>query len=345
MYAVAGPSLALTKYWGKASGGINLPATPSIAVTLAELRAATRVSLTDAGHGQYGSARWPDRVRPPDRVYLNGREQSPEPFEPLFDKIRELTGYTGGFEARSVNNFPTAAGLASSAAGMAALAAACDGALGSGLPLEELSAAARLGSGSAARAIFGGFVRLDAGASFARPLFDSDHWPALRLLVVALESGPKPIGSRPAMVRTAETSPYYDAWLSDAGELTDRAEAALADRDLPTLGETMRMSYLRMFATMFSASPPIIYWKPQTLELISLLEELRRRGIPAWETMDAGPQVKILLTEEHANRVTAEITKRLPGATTTVCTVGRGARIVDPSELTEEERRHLEVKG
>jgi diphosphomevalonate decarboxylase len=327
--ATAGPSLALTKYWGKASGGVNLPATPSLAVTLSELRSVTRVNLRAAGEG--------------DKVTVNGSIESPERFALLLDELRKLTGYDGAFEAWSVNNFPTAAGLASSASGMAALVTACDAALESSLSSQELSSLARLGSGSAARSIFGGFVLFPAAARAAEPLLPRDHWPTLRIVAVALHAGEKPISSRSAMNRTAETSPYFAAWVDDAPKLTDRALAAVKERDLPALGEVARESYMRMFATMLASSPPVLYWRPESLSLLHFLEDLRREGLPVWETMDAGPQVKVLLEEEHLREFLSRLPKRLPDATATVTAVGGPAAAIEPGELTESEARLLGV--
>lgn len=329
--ATAGPSLALTKYWGKATGGVNLPATPSLAVTLSQLRSVTKVSLRRAADG--------------DEVSVNGKIESPERFRLLLDELRNRTGYDGAFEAWSVNNFPTAAGLASSASGMAALATACDAALESTLSPQELSALARLGSGSAARSIFGGFVLFGAAAPAAEPLFPQDHWESLRIVAVALHAGEKPISSRNAMNLTAETSPFFASWVEDAHELTDRAVEAAGRRDLQSLGVVARESYMRMFATMLGSSPPVLYWRPESVSLLHLLQELREQGIPVWETMDAGPQVKVLVEEEHLEEFLTRLPKRLPDATATVTSVGGRARVVEAAELTENERRLLGVSG
>jgi diphosphomevalonate decarboxylase len=76
----------------------------------------------------------------------------------FLDLFRTRTGTTARAHVESGNDFPTGAGLASSASGFAALAVAVDRALGLGLDARELSMLARRGSGSAARSIFGGLV-------------------------------------------------------------------------------------------------------------------------------------------------------------------------------------------
>jgi diphosphomevalonate decarboxylase len=96
------------------------------------------------------------------------------------------------------------------------------------------------------------------------------------------------------MEHVRDTSPYYPAWVEGSQKLTDEAVEALAHRDLTRLGEAMRLSYLRMHASMMAASPPHIYWLPNSIAVIRECEHLRSDGIGAWETMDAGPQVKVL---------------------------------------------------
>lgn len=287
----ASPSLALTKYWGKREGGANIPATSSLAVTLGALTSTTRVQRT-AGK---------------DTVLVDGAPQSGARYAPLFEALREETGSREQFLVESSNNFPTAAGLASSSSGMAALVCALDALLGTGLPRWKLSRIARVGSGSAARAVFGGFTVLPAGGTDAQQAYPADHWDEMRVLVAVLQAAPKAVSSRDAMERVRRTSPYFRAWMEDAEEVFTDAREALALRDLDRLGHAMRLSYLRMFSTMFAADPPVIYWQPESLAVIRACEQLRLSGLPAYETMDAGPQVKILTTAEHVETLTARL--------------------------------------
>ncbi len=296
--AVAHPNLALVKYWGKADAGRNLPATPSLGISLAALRSRVQVRL--AGDG--------------DTVDLDGRRLAPARYRPFLDAVRGRCGTRNGFRIRAHNDFPSAAGLASSSSGFAALAAACSAACGAELPDGELSALARVGSASAARAVFGGFVSLPAGAEEARPLVPAEAWPELRVVVAVVTAAAKPIGSREAMERVRRTSPAYAGWVADSAGLYREAVAAVRDRDLLRLGVAMRKSYSRMFATMLAADPPIRYWLPETLVLLAAVEELREQGVAAWETMDAGPQVKVLCLDGDAQRVAAALAAACPAA-------------------------------
>ena len=299
----ASPSLALVKYWGKAEGGVNLPATPSLAVTLGGLatRTVVRVSPESA-----------------DRVRVDGSLREPGRYAPFFSELRSRLGSPLRFEVESRNDFPGGAGFASSSSGFAALALACSRLVaeveGSAPPpLEVVSAIARVGSASAARAVYGGFTLLEAGAERAEQLGSEDFWPELRVVAAVVAGGEKAHSGRGAMAATRETSPYYPAWIADAPELLDRAREALAARDLAALGPVMRLSYSRMHASALAADPPILYWLPQSLALIAACAALRERGIGAWETMDAGPQVKIACLDADLERVLAGLREAAPG--------------------------------
>lgn len=296
----ASPSLALIKYWGKQPGGVNLPATSSLAVTLDGLRTTTRLELQPDGSG--------------DEVVLGGRPQPAQTFSPVIDVVRGRAGSSARVRAESENSFPTAAGIASSSSGFAALALGLDALFGTSLDRRELSAVARLGSGSASRAVYGGFTTWRRGADYAEQVYPADHWPELRVIVVVLRTGAKPVSSRNGMNRTSETSPVYASWLEESEPLFDRGLAALRGRDLEALGTAMRESYLLMFASMLAARPPVLYWQPETVAVIHEAASMRADGLQVWETMDAGPQVKLLTTADRAAEVRERITAVVPGA-------------------------------
>lgn len=296
-HGVAGPSLALIKYWGKTSAAENTPATGSLAVTLAGLESRTSVAFDDR-----------------DSVVVNGEDQPTSRFTPFLDGLRADLGLVGrGLAVSSDNNFPTAAGLASSSSGFAALAGAV-AALSDAHPTpQRLSALARIGSGSATRPVFGGFTVFEAGAYAAKPEHDEDFWPEFRVILCVVREEAKAISSRSGMELSRTTSPYYDRWVATSPALLTDARMALAEKDWARLGPLIRQSYLRMFATMFSADPPLIYWQPESLALIQNLELLRKEGFHAWETMDAGPQVKVFCPSDQVEALVSELGRRVPG--------------------------------
>jgi diphosphomevalonate decarboxylase len=192
----AGPSLALVKYWGKSARGDNLPATPSLAVTLGGVHTETRAAVRSTAEMA-------------DTMTVGGAIQDPARYSSFFDALRRTLEIPARFNAASTNTFPTSAGLASSSSGFAALAGACARAAGCDPSPADLSAIARAGSASAARSVFGGFVLLPAGARRALQICAPDHWPDLRIVVAVTHRAPKPIASRRAMEETRSSSPYY----------------------------------------------------------------------------------------------------------------------------------------
>ena len=287
----ASPSLALVKYWGKCDAERNLAATSSLAVTVTGLYTEVRLQENSG----------------PDHLSVDGAVV-PEPrHSPFFDAARAALDVTAHFRADARNNFPGAAGLASSASLFAALALGCATLAGGEISRERLSALARIGSASAARALWGGFSTLEAGAECAGGAFPEDHWPELRVLVAVTSRRRKPLPSRDAMLHVAATSPYYPAWVANAPATFQAALEAVRARDLERLGPHIRASYLRMFGTMLAADPPINYLLPQSLQVLEVLEELRAAGVGAWETMDAGPQVKIACLAEDVERIRAAL--------------------------------------
>lgn len=287
----ASPSLALVKYWGKKSSRENLPATPSLAVTLGGINTETRVKLSEK-----------------DTISLDGESQDIRRFLPLFAKFRQIAGKNVYFRVETVNDFPSSSGLASSSSGFAALSVACARVLNLDLAPEELSALARMGSASAARSLFGGFTLLPAGGYAARQLFGPEYWPEFRILIALVSRKAKPISSRAAMEATRTTSPYYRAWLRNAAALLDPALQALKQRDIEGLGSVARLSYSRMHAALLASNPPVLYWLPTTVAVIRECQRLREEGLQAWETLDAGPQVKILCLEPELEMIRRRLT-------------------------------------
>lgn len=327
--AWAGTNIALVKYWGKRPGTLNIPAAGSLSLTLAELGTTTKVQFLEAPATQG------------DQFLLNGRpmdEKAAMRASRFIDLVRAQAKLNRAAHVESTNTVPTAAGLASSASGFAALALATTHAAGLRLSPTELSVLARQGSGSAARSIFGGFALMSAGTNadgtdaYARPLLPPEAWN-IALVVALTTKGAKSIGSTEAMQQTAATSPYYQAWLDSVPQDLVEAQTALKKRDLSALGRIAERSCLRMHACAMAASPGILYWNPVTLGAIQAVMNLRSQGVAAFFTIDAGPHVKVLCAAEHAP-VVQQALAAVPGVTETILALpGAGAHVV--SEGTE----------
>ncbi|MGB3049491.1 MAG: diphosphomevalonate decarboxylase [Polyangiales bacterium] len=289
-------NIALAKYWGKADLKQNIPAVPSISLTLDQLVTETRVRF--------------DASLSSDLVRLDGRratEAEADRVVAMLDRVRREARLRVKAHVSSHNHFPTAAGLASSASGFAALAASASAAAGIRFNARRLSALARASSASAARSIYGGFVELPAGSRgdadlAARPIAPPGHWN-LRLVVALTDHGNKKVGSTEGMERSRKTSPYYEAWLDQAPKWSRKIKRAIKERELDTLGEAMEQSTLAFHCCAITSKPPIFYWAPATLAALATVRGLRDRGVSVWATMDAGPHVKALCGVGDASRV------------------------------------------
>ncbi|HZX24220.1 MAG TPA: diphosphomevalonate decarboxylase [Woeseiaceae bacterium] len=304
--AVAHPNIALVKYWGKQDSRRNLPAVGSLSITLDALRTRTRLAFDDRLEA--------------DLVVLDGASGGPAGVRvaACLDRFRERTGVRGFARVESESNFPVAAGLASSASGFAALVAAADAAAGTRLDRAALARLAGAASGSAARSLYGGFVRLDrpgAGETdiSLTPLAEAQDWP-LEVVIAVTDPGPKPVGSTAAMLASEATSPYYGAWVAAQEDDLDEAAAAVAGRDFERLAAVSEYSCLKMHALTLSSRPGILYWKPATLACLHALRELREAGHGTFFTVDAGPQVKAVCLPEAAEAVAATL-NAVPGVT------------------------------
>ncbi|HEU4618396.1 MAG TPA: diphosphomevalonate decarboxylase [Gammaproteobacteria bacterium] len=303
--AKARANIALVKYWGKADERLKIPAVGSISITLDALWSETEVRF-DAGLAG-------------DELVLDGAERPEQraKVSACLDVLREAAGVSLRARVVSRNNFPTGAGLASSASGFAALAAAAAKALGLELSGTELSIVARRGSGSAARSVFGGFVEMHAGRasdgrdSFAEPLLPREAWP-LEVVVAITARGEKEIGSGAGMARSEQSSPYYGDWVATHPADLAAARDAIRRRDFEALADVAEHSCLKMHAAAMAAKPALIYWNGTTVECMNRVRKLRRSGVGVFFTIDAGPQVKAVCEPGATARVAAALAE-VPG--------------------------------
>lgn len=289
-------NIALIKYWGKRHQELFLPVTNSLSLTLDAFYTDTAVTF--------------DAALVHDQFILNGELQDDAAtakitrFVNLFRQQKEIDLPV---KVESYNHVPTAAGLASSASAFAALACACNAALGLNLSPQQLSTFARQGSGSASRSLFGGFVEWHKGygdesaSSFAEPI-DAADWD-IAMLVVMLNKHSKKISSRIGMQLTMETSPFYALWEEEVERDLTAIKEAIATHDFDTMGRITEHNAMKMHATMIAANPSFTYWEPDSLKAMDIVHRLREQGISCYFTMDAGPNVKVLCRASQAELV------------------------------------------
>lgn len=283
-------NIALCKYWGKRNAELNLPVNSSVSVSLRDK--GTHTQLTRSQRNQ---------------LTINEQEISEDDkaFVRLFDFLGLFCQDPLRVETRST--IPIAAGLASSASAFASMTLALNKLQDWQLTDKEMSMLARLGSGSASRSIYNGFVEWHAGSlddgmdSFAERL--DVEWPEFRIGVLTISESEKPVGSREGMNRTVAESALYRAWPDVAArDLRDIREAIVV-KDFELLGACAESNAMSMHGTMLGCRPPLLYWRPDSVSTLEQIWHLRSEGLPVYATMDAGPNIKLLFLENAENEV------------------------------------------
>ena len=297
--AFAPSNIALVKYWGKRDRDFNLPVTGSLSISLGEKGAFTRIRLSEQNTHS---------------VHLNGTPiQAESTFHRRLSEFLNLIkpGATHFYEVETTMNLPVAAGLASSACGFAALVKAFAQLYAWNLPEPILSILCRMGSGSACRSLWQGFVEWHAGErddgldSFAEPLPYS--MPELAIGLCILTQAEKAIPSREAMNITTRTSILYEAWPKQVAEDLRLMRYALQTEDFALLGQTAERNALAMHATMLASTPAVCYFLPETLAVMQQVWQLRQAGIAVYFTEDAGPNLKLLAKRCDISKIDAVI--------------------------------------
>jgi diphosphomevalonate decarboxylase len=236
------------------------------------------------------------------------------------------------------------AGIASSASAFAALSVAAAAAAGLQLEERELSALARLGSGSACRSEPAGFVEWQTGATYqgapnADPCDDSfaftiappSHW-ALADVIAVVSRAPKIVSSTEGHA-LAPTSPFHATHVSTAPGRLQRCRTALFTRDFAALAKVVEADTNSMHAVMMTSAPPLFYWEPGTLSIMKAILDWRAGGLPVCYTVDAGPNVHCLCLAEAAPEVERRLRQESGISQILTATPGGGARLLPQQEL------------
>jgi diphosphomevalonate decarboxylase len=318
-------NIAFVKYWGVAAPDQAIPLNPSLSMTLSMCRTRSTVALLPRREGDRVSTLGSDGQRTAAHGALR------RGIEIHLDRLRQALGTDVAFDVTTTNTFPAAAGLASSASGFAALAVGVTQALGLKPSAAELSELARLsGSGSAARSTFGGYVEWPApeatGTSLAAAqIAPSEHW-ALCDIIAVVERGPKEVSSRQGHL-LATSSPHFARRQELLPDRLRQVRRAVAKADLERLGPVLEEEAVELHLIAMSSCPQIFYWKPATLAVLSAVRDLRRRGLGAWATMDAGANVHVLCLPATEGEVAATLSA-VPGVLEVIRDrVGSGPRV------------------
>ncbi|KAL3231368.1 Diphosphomevalonate decarboxylase [Nakaseomyces bracarensis] len=313
-------NIATLKYWGKRDAQLNLPTNSSISVTLAQDDLRT---LTSAATG-------PEFEE--DKLWLNGQEESlgSERTQNCLGDLRalrrELEIKDGSLPKMSQwklhivseNNFPTAAGLASSAAGFAALVMAIAKLYELPQSASEISRIARKGSGSACRSLFGGFVAWEMGEkedgsdSKAVEVAPMEHWANMKAAVLVVSADKKDTPSTSGMQLTVKTSDLFQERIKNVvPKRFEEMKKSIIEKDFATFAELTMRDSNSFHATCLDSYPPIFYindTSKKVIKLCHLINEFYGETIVAY-TYDAGPNSVLYYLEENEEKLFAFIYK------------------------------------
>lgn len=321
----ANSNIALTKYWGKKNEELKTPYNSNTSVTLEGLKTTTTVDF--------------DEKYDKDIFFLDGEEykEGQSEYDDVIDQlnlIRKKAGIKIKAKVMSKNDFPTAAGFASSASGLAALTFCASKAAGLNLSVEELSKISRRGSGSASRSLIDGFAiwhkgeKDDGSDSFAEQIAPKEHWPEFRILGCVISKKQKKVKSRAGMKQSVETSPVFHTWHNQANIDAKKMVELIKEKKFKELGELAQKNCILMHATAMTTDPTIMYWQAGTMEVIHKVLEMQSQGEQIYFTIDGGPQVKIICLAKDVEKVKKEV-KEIGVEKIYECKPGDGPREIE----------------
>lgn len=292
--AIAHPNIALIKYWGNQDDTLHIPSADSISMNLGALTTKTQVILDpNLNHDVL--------------IYNNQLADSSATLrvERFLNYFRNHSRIKTYCRIISENNFPTAAGIASSASAFAALTLAAATVYELNLDQTELSRLARLGSGSASRSIPTGFVYWHAGndhqSSYAESIAPPEHWDLIDCIAI-IGDEPKRISSLEGH-RLAQTSPLQKTRVETAHSRIEACRTAIIEKNFARLTEVVELDTNLMHAVMMTSRPPLFYWHPPTIAVIQNVLKWRSQGLPVFYTIDAGASVHVICLKKDAEEV------------------------------------------
>ncbi|MGO4741815.1 diphosphomevalonate decarboxylase [Serratia quinivorans] len=307
--AISAANIAFIKYWGIQDETAVLPNNVSLSMTLSQCL--SHCTLEGLEEGQ------------PDEVWWQTPAGTLQPATAAFSlgvrrHLQRLRAECGGgrpVRVATSNNFPTGAGIASSASGFSALALAASHMWQAAPDAARLSVLARLsGSGSAARSAFGGYVTWPGDAqrpdSAACQLAPAEYWPLYDVIAI-VDDEHKAVSSREGH-RRAPGSPYYQQRQQQLPQRLDQTTEAILARDFNALTDAVETEAIDLHVIAMTSSPAIFYWQPATLAVLAAVRQLRLDGVPACATIDAGPNVHVICPEGSHSQV-QEVIERVPG--------------------------------
>ncbi|KAI8384337.1 diphosphomevalonate decarboxylase [Radiomyces spectabilis] len=322
-------NIAVIKYWGKRDTQLILPTNDSLSVTLSQDILHSKTTISAAKEFEK------------DRLWLNGKEEDITKNKRMHNCFRETRALRKQMEddaaakgqpleplstyhvhVCSENNFPTAAGLASSASGLAALVYTLSQLFELTISVSDLSRIARQGSGSACRSLFGGFVAWEMGDkddgsdSRAVQIAPETHWPELEALICVVSDAKKGTSSTEGMQHTIQTSPLMKERVKIVPERMQAMKDAILSKDFQSFAELTMRDSNQFHAVCLDTYPPIFYLNDTSRAIIRLIHEYNSSSpdgkLKAAYTYDAGPNAVIYAPKENMREIIQLIAHYFP---------------------------------
>ena len=324
--ALSHPNKALIIYWGNENDTLRIPTRSSLSATLQGINHPLDYIVT--------LRTIPSSER--DKVIIDGIEDKGEihsHFVHHLEAMRRYTGFKEKVEVTTRKSFPVGSGLAGSAASASALAEAFAGLIDKTDDTRLKSILARLGSGSASRSVYGGFVVWQKGnsheSSYSKQLFNEHHWD-LRNVIAMVSSNQKKIRSIEGMKLSKKTCPeqLYSDFVNVANHHIEQINTALLERDIAKLGVFYEKENSLFRQICLKTIPALDYWTNTTQDVLDKVVNLHNDGITAYAGTDAGPNVHIFTLPMHVERVIRTI-KEVQGVLEIIhCRVGEGSHLI-----------------
>ena len=330
--AIAHSNIALIKYWGRSphhDPNLNIPLNDTVSMT--------KQGLTDGIHLQTHTTIEFSADYDKDTVIMENQLVEGRNFERIvrvIDHLRAIAKTDYRFKLVSQNDFPTQAGLASSASAFAALTIAAADALKLKLSKKELTKIARLGSGSAARSIYGGFVYSYGGnsheTSFAEQICARDCFD-LNAVIAVVDEAKKDVTSDQGH-SLAHTSPFNEIRIKKSQQQAKEIRKLILENDFNQVGQIAETNCLYMHTVMMTSHPSLFYWKPITLNIMKTIQKSRNQGLPCYFTIDAGPNVHCLCQSRNLYEL-QKLVEKIEGVKKTI--------LVEPADDAFVTKEHL----
>jgi diphosphomevalonate decarboxylase len=311
--ATAPSNIALIKYMGKTAVSGNRPTNSSLSYTLSHLRSLVEIEATAESADRWEPlTRFDGVIYPEFAVSSKGLGR----FLAHLSRVKTHFGYQGSFVVRSVNDFPSDCGLASSASSFAALTMAAVKAItelsGQTISVSEAADLSRQGSGSSCRSFFSPWsLWSPEGVSGLPELGYGD----LLHQAIVVNDRVKAVSSSDAHVRVA-SSTLFNVRPERAEERARELIAALKSRDWAAAFEITWAEFWDMHALFETSKPSFGYMTAGSLEVLNFVraQSWERMGDGPLVTMDAGPNIHLLYRRDETGlAVASEVAKAFDG--------------------------------